>query len=671
MTLQEAAARVQTLSEQINHYNELYYQQHISAISDYEFDMLLEELIKLEKQYPELRQEDSPSQRVGGSITKEFASVLHQYPMLSLGNSYSKEELIDFDERIKKILGDSTEVEYVCELKFDGVSISLIYEQGRLVRAVTRGDGVQGDEVTANVKTIKSIPLRLKGNDFPDKFEVRGEIFLSHKNFERLNQEREDIGEALYANPRNTASGSLKLQDSAEVARRGLDAYCYFLLGEQLPYQHHSEAMQALGQWGFQVSPTYQVCTGIEAVMAYLQHWEQQRFQLPLDTDGVVIKVNNFAQQQELGFTAKSPRWAIAYKYKAESAATTLEQVTFQVGRTGAVTPVAELKPVLLAGTTVKRASLHNANEIARLGLRLGDTVLIEKGGEIIPKVTGVDLSKRQADSQELVYPSHCPECQSLLVRQPNEALHYCPNEKGCPPQIKGRIEHFVQRKAMGIDSLGEKIIAQLYTHLHVKDIADLYDLKAEQLLRLERFGEKLADKILKGLESSKQMPFAKVLFGLGIRFVGESVAKKLADYFGSMERLAQASLEELQQVPEIGERIAQSLHAWLADAENQKLVQRLREQGLQFEQEKVEISLKSNALEGKSFVVSGVFQHFEREALQQEIQAHGGRLLSGISAKLDYLLAGDKMGPAKLEKAQKLKVTIISEEDFLKMIQP
>ena len=671
MTPQEAEKQIATLSEKISHYNYMYYQKHISEVSDYEFDMLLEKLIKLEEEFPQFKKIDSPTQRVGGTITKDFETIPHKYPMLSLGNTYSKEELEDFDKRVKNFLGlaETDEVNYVCELKFDGVSISITYEDGKLVQALTRGDGVQGDDVTANIKTIRTLPLKIRGKDYPKSFEVRGEVFLSHKNFAKLNKEREAAGESLYANPRNTASGTLKLQDSSETARRGLDCYLYFLLGENLSHKTHTASVEQLVEWGFHVSPTYQTCKNIEEVLAYIQKWETERHQLPLDTDGVVIKVNEFAKQQELGLTSKSPRWAIAYKYKAESTATVLKAVTYQVGRTGAVTPVAELEPVLLAGTTVKRASLHNANEIERIGLQIGDTVFVEKGGEIIPKITWVDLNKRPVTSIPLVFPTLCPECGTTLKRKEGEALHYCPNEKGCPPQIKGKVEHFIQRKATDIDSLGEKIIDQLYQAGFVKNVADLYDLTHDQLTSLDRFGDKLANKIRQGVEESKQVSFDRVLFGLGIRFVGASVAKKLAERFETVEALQKASLEELVAVPEIGERIAQSVIEWFEDTDHLALLARLQQAGLQFKQEKKVITLKGSQLEDKTFVVSGVFQQYDRNAIKAEIEAHGGKVVSSISAKLDYVLAGDKMGPAKLEKAKKLKVTVISEDDFIRMI--
>jgi len=669
MERQQAQKRIKELTEKINYYNHKYFQEHTSEISDYEFDQLLAELIALENHFPELKEPDSPSQRVGGTITKEFPTVKHQYPMLSLTNTYSEQEVKDFDERVKKMLNTTQPIEYVCELKFDGVSISIIYENGLFKQAITRGDGTQGDDVSNNIKTIRTLPLRVKAENLPARFEVRGEVFMSKENFDKLNKEREDIGETPYANPRNTASGTIKLQDSAEVARRGLDCYLYFLLGENLPFQTHSESLEALQQWGFQVSPTYRVCKNIDEIFAYLAEWEHKRHTLPVETDGVVIKVNNFTQQAELGLTAKSPRWAIAYKYKAETATTLLKSITYQVGRTGAVTPVAELEPVALAGTIVKRASLHNANEIERLGLRIGDTVLVEKGGEIIPKITGVDISKRPAESVALQYIQHCPECGTSLIRKEGEAVHYCPNEKGCPPQIKGKIEHFVQRKAMDISSLGEKIIEQLYQNGLVRTIADLYDLQQHQLENLERMGEKSASKIIRNIEESKKIPFEQVLFALGIRFVGATVAKKLAEHFENIEALSRASAEELMQVPEIGEKIAQSVVAYFQDTDNQAVIARLKQAGVQMQIAKKSAEYrKSNKLEGKTFVISGVFSR-SRDEIQAEIEAHGGKILSGVSGKLDYLVAGEKMGPAKLEKAQKLGVKIISENDLMQLL--
>lgn len=668
MTPAEAKKRIEYLTQQVNYHNDLYYQKHRTEISDFEFDQLLAELENLEKQFPNLRQPDSPTQRVGGTITKEFESVTHQYPMLSLGNTYSEEELRDFDGRVAKGLAGAA-YDYFCELKFDGVSISLIYEDGLLTKAITRGDGVRGDNVVANARTIRSLPLRVSAKNRPARFEVRGEVFLPKKEFDRLNKELEDVGEETYANARNTASGTLKLQDSAEVARRKLDCFAYYLLGENLDINTHEEAIHQIEKWGFQVSPTYRKCQNIDEVLTYIHHWEKRRSDLPLETDGVVIKVNSLTQQQQLGFTAKSPRWAIAYKYKAESIATRLNGVTYQVGRTGAVTPVAELEPVFLAGTTVKRASLHNANEIARLDLRIGDFVFVEKGGEIIPKVTAVDLDRRPPNLRPLQYTRTCPECGTTLVREEGEAAYYCPNTTGCPPQIKGRIEHFIQRKAMDIDSLGEKTIDQLFALGLVKTPADLYDLKKEDLLKLDGFKDKSASNILAGIAESRKVPFEAVLFAIGIRYVGKTVAEKLARHFASMEKLQTATLEQLLEAPEVGEKIAQSVVQFFQDRRNREEVARLRKAGLHLEVEQ-RVAPVSQILGNKSFVISGVFRNYEREQLQDLILANGGRVLSSVSGKLDYLLAGENMGPAKREKAEKLGVQIISEEDFERLLK-
>lgn len=660
----DAEKEIAKLTEQINHHNDLYYQQNTSEISDFEFDQLLKKLQSLEEQFPELKKADSPTQRVGGTITKEFKQVAHQYAMLSLGNTYSPEELKDFDVRVAKGL-EGASYEYFCELKFDGVSISLIYEDGLLVKAVTRGDGVQGDDVTINVKTIRSIPLRIKAKDLPKKFEVRGEIFLSKKAFDNLNKERDDVGEERYANARNTASGTLKLQDSAEVARRKLNCYTYYLLGEGNNTASHEESIHKLEQWGFQVSPTYQKCKSIEDVLAYITAWEKKRHDLPLETDGVVIKVNNLEQQQQLGFTAKSPRWAISYKYKAESVSTRLNDITYQVGRTGAITPVAELEPVFLAGTTVKRASLHNANEIERLGLCVGDYVFVEKGGEIIPKVTGVDHSKRNTSSKPISYITSCPECNANLVREEGEANHYCPNALGCPPQIRGKIEHFIARKAMNIDSLGEQTIKQLFDVGLVKTPADLYYLTKEDLLKLDKVKDKSAQNMLDGIAASKQASFENVLFAIGIRHVGKTVAEKVARYFKNIDTIAAASEEALLAAPEVGEKIARSIYTFFREARNQEEIERLRKAGLNLVSDLKEPEKESDVLGGKSFVISGVFEKYEREELQEIILKNGGRILSSVSGKLDYLVAGDNMGPSKREKAEKLGVKIISEKEF------
>lgn len=669
MTVEQAKTNIDDLITQINYHNDLYYQQNRTEISDFDFDQLLAKLVQLEQAFPQLRLPDSPTQRVGGTITKEFASVVHQYPMLSLGNTYSAEELQDFDGRVAKGL-EGEAYEYFCELKFDGVSISLIYENGLLVRGVTRGDGVRGDDVTANVKTIRSIPLKINSKGVPVSFEVRGEVFMPKQVFNQLNKDREDIGEERYANARNTTSGTLKMQDSAEVARRKLNCYTYFLLGDDVDLNTHEDGVKNMEAWGFNVSPTYRKCSNLKDVLDYINEWESKRHDLPLETDGVVIKVNSIDQQQRLGFTAKSPRWAIAYKYKAQSISTRLNGITYQVGRTGAITPVAELEPVFLAGTTVKRASLHNANEIARLDLRIGDYVFVEKGGEIIPKVTGVDLEKRKEDSQPVQYITQCPVCNAALIRIEGEASHYCPNSLGCPPQITGRIEHFIQRKAMDIDSLGEKTIEQLFLLGLVKSPADLFYLKREDLLKLEGFKDKSVSNLLKGIEAAKQIPFEQVLFAIGIRYVGKTVAEKLARHFISIDKLAKATLEELLAAPEVGQKIAESILQFFSQPENRLEVERLQKAGLQLESTNKAPEKVSDVLGNKSFVISGVFQHYEREQLQDIIVQHGGRILSSVSGKLDYLLAGDNMGPSKREKAEKLGVKIISEQEFEKLLQ-
>lgn len=669
MTTGEATLLIGELSKKINYLNNLYYQQSKTEISDFDFDQLLKNLIDLENQFPELKLPDSPTQRVGGTITKEFENITHQYPMLSLGNTYSKEELEDFDGRVAKGL-EGEAYEYFCELKFDGVSISLIYEDGVLVKGITRGDGARGDNVIANVKTIRSLPLQIKSQQIPNQFEVRGEVFLSKEIFKQLNKDQEDIGEETYANARNTASGTLKMQDSAEVAKRKLNCYLYYLLGGDLRVKTHEEAIHVIEAWGFQVSPTYKKCASIKEVLDYIAHWETRRGELPLETDGVVIKVNNLSQQQRLGATAKVPRWAISYKYKSESISTKLNGITYQVGRTGAVTPVAELAAVLLAGTTVKRASLHNANEIARLDLRIGDFVFVEKGGEIIPKVTSVDLSKRVNSTTPVNYISECPECGTLLVRKDGEANHYCPNESGCPTQIKGRIEHFIQRKAMDIDSLGEQTIRQLFELGLVKTPADLFDLKKDDLLKLDKVKEKSAQNMLAGIEASKATPFESVLFGIGIRFVGKTVAGKLAHYFKSMEKLSIANYEQLLESPEVGAKIAASVVQFFSDPSNLKEVSRLKASGLQMESDQKQPELVSNKLAEKSFVISGTFENYERDQLKDIILENGGRVLSGVSAKLNYLLAGENMGPSKLEKAEKLAVKILTIQEFETMLK-
>ena len=668
MTQEQAKSRIQELTEKINHYNYLYYQKDISEISDYDFDRLLDELIGLEKEFPELRQSDSPSQRVGGTITKIFETVYHKYPMLSLGNTYSQDELREYDKRVDKGLNGEA-YEYICELKFDGVALSITYENSLLQRAVTRGDGVRGDNITGNAKTIKTLPLKINSGAIAGPVEVRGEVFMPRKVFDQLNRDREDVGETRLANPRNTASGTLKMQDSSVVASRKLDCFIYALLGEDLRVETHEEALKQLENWQFNVSPTYRKCSNIDEVIEYIEYWETRRFELPLETDGIVVKVNSYSQQETLGYTAKSPRWAIAYKYKAENAATVLKEITYQVGRTGAITPVANLEPVLLAGTTVKRASLHNANEIERLDLRIGDTVFVEKGGEIIPKVTGVDPGRRKKGSEPVNYISVCPECGTPLIRKEGEAVHYCPNERGCPPQIKGRIEHFIQRKAMDIDSLGARTIALLFEEKLLNNPADLYKLSYDDIFQLEGFKDLSTRNLLKGIEASKNISFDSVLFALGIRYAGKTVAEKLATHFKNIDNLAAADFETLIAVPEIGERIAQSIIEFFADPENRTLIQELKSAGLQFAMVEKETVLESNLLDGKSFVISGVFSALSRDEMKEKIKSNSGKVVSAISGKVDYLVAGENMGPAKLEKAQKLDVNIISEQDFLAMI--
>lgn len=670
MNREEAKARIEKLSADLHRHNFLYYQESAPEISDREFDLMLEELIQLEKSFPEFLSENSPSQRVGGSITKNFKTVAHKYPMLSLGNTYSEEDLIEFDNRIKKAL--DTSYEYVCELKFDGLAIGLTYVDGTLKQAVTRGDGTKGDDVTTNVKTIKSVPLVLPKGNYPKEFEIRGEVFMHRNIFDQLNKEREEIGETAYANPRNFASGTLKMQDSAEVAKRNLDCYLYFLLSDELNFKTHYESLQAAKSWGFHVSETFELCKNIDDVIAFIKKWEEKRTQLSFDIDGIVIKVNSYEQQEELGFTAKSPRWAIAYKYKAEEVETKLLSVSYQVGRTGAITPVANLEPVLLAGTIVKRATLHNADQIEKLGLHLNDVVKVEKGGEIIPKIIEVNLSKRDANAQKVEYISHCPECGSELVRKEGEAQHYCLNEDHCKPQIIGKMQHFTSRKAMNIDSLGDETIEQLYNQELIKGIADIYRLKNKelQLLQLERFGSKSVYNLIQGVEQSKQNPFEKVLFGLGIRYVGETVAKKLAYAFKNIDALMQANYEALIAVDEIGERIAQSIQQYFSKLEHLELIQFLKEEGLKFEAEIKEIVLEGNGLAGKTFLISGVFENFSRDELKEKIEKNGGKMLGSISSKLNYLVAGANMGPSKLEKAKSLQIPIISDDELLKMIE-
>lgn len=666
MTSEEAKAKIEALSTLLEEHNYKYYILASPSISDFEFDTLLNELIALERQFPEYLYSNSPTQRVGGGITKEFKTVVHTYPMLSLGNTYSQEEIADFDNRIRKVITE--EFEYVCELKFDGVAIGLTYKNGELIRAVTRGDGVQGDDVTTNVRTIKTIPLRLSGNNFPEEFEIRGEIFMPHASFEAINKEREEIDEAPLANPRNAASGSLKIQDSSVVAKRNLDCYLYAIYGDNLPFTTHAESLKAAKEWGFKTSPHTRICKSLEAVTIFINQWNEERNKLEFDIDGIVLKVNNYRQQQVLGFTSKTPRWAISYKFKAEQASTKLSSIVYQVGRTGAITPVANLQPVLLAGTIVKRASLHNADIIEKLDIRVGDTVFVEKGGEIIPKIIGVDLQKRAAESKPTHYAENCPECGTQLIRREGEANHYCPNELGCAPQIKGKIEHFVSRKAMNIDSLGAETIEQLFDAMLVFNCADIYDLKEAQLLRLERMAQKSVNNLLQGIELSKQVPFERVLYAIGIRHVGETVAKKIAYNFKSIDGLL-AQLDQLEQVDEIGPRIAKSIINYFADARNVEIVNRLKAHGLKFELTEEQTQHFSEKLKGLSFVVSGVFSKFNRDDVKKLIEQNGGKNVGSISAKTSYVLAGENMGPAKLEKAEKLGIKIINEEEFLALL--
>ena len=668
MDRNEALKKIVTLRNELDEHNHNYYVLNQPVISDYEFDMQLKELEKLEAEFPEFSDPNSPTRRVGSDISKEFEQVEHRYFMLSLTNAYSEGEVRDFDNRIRKII--ETDFEYVCELKFDGSSISLIYENGELVRAVTRGDGVKGDDVTGNVRTIKSIPLKLRGNDYPPSFEIRGEILMPFKVFDELNAEREKAGEPLLANPRNTAAGTLKLQNSSVVASRKLDAYLYSILGENLPFEGHYEGLQKAKEWGFKISDATQLCKNLDEVFAFIRKWDVERHHLPVATDGVVIKVNSRKLQENLGFTAKSPRWAIAFKFKAESAVTVLRSVSYQVGRTGAVTPVANLDPVLIAGTVVKRASLHNADIIKTLGLHINDTVFVEKGGEIIPKITGVDETKRHPMFQPVIFIDKCPECGTPLVRTEGEAAHYCPNDDGCPPQIKGKMEHFVSRKAMDIDGLGQETIDLLYNEGLVKGIADLYRLQKEQLVNLERMGEKSADRILAGLETTKSVPLERVLFALGIRFVGETVAKTLAKNLHSIDRIQTKTKEELTEIDEIGDRIAESIVDYFSKPEHLETIEFLKKQGLQFQISEEKLSARSDKLKGLSIIISGTFEKNSRDGLKELIEQNGGKNVGSISKKTDYLLAGENIGPSKLEKATQLGIPIISEEEFLKMLE-
>lgn len=686
MTKEEARNRIAELSDTIEYHNRRYYILNQPSISDYEFDMLMEELISLEKLFPEYALPSSPTKRVGGDLTKEFPTVRHRYPMLSLSNSYNRGEIVDFIKRIEKTIDEP--VEFVCELKFDGVSISLTYEDGILTRGVTRGDGAQGDDVTTNVKTIRSIPLKLKG-DYPNFLEMRGEIIMPHDSFRNTNREREELGLPLFANPRNAAAGTIKLFDSREAANRRLDNYCYYMMSDNIPYETHYESLMAAREWGFNISNHIALCKNIDEIEDFINYWDTERKNLPFDIDGIVIKVNSFAQREILGLTAKSPRWAIAYKFKAEQVKTRLLSVDFQVGRHGTITPVANLQPVQLAGTTVKRATLNNADFIKQLDLHYNDIVKVEKGGEIIPKIVGIDVESRNDEQSEVQFIERCPECGAKLIQNEGEAAWYCPNSSGCPPQIKGRIEHFISRKAMNIESLGEGKVQVLFDNNLIKNYADLYDLTYEKMFGLENvvvinddfnlqdnpkthkvsFKEKTVNNILKSLQKSKEVPFARVLFALGIKEVGEVTAKILANTFGDIDAIASASVEELQEVNTVGVTIAESIRNFFDKPENIIIIERLKKAGLQFNNEKKAVS-ESQALAGKSIVVSGVFSSFSRDEIKQLIEYHGGKNSSSISSKTDFLLAGEKMGPEKKKKAEALNVKIINEDEFLKMIE-
>ncbi|MFO7862646.1 MAG: NAD-dependent DNA ligase LigA [Salinivirgaceae bacterium] len=657
--------KITILREELHRHNYLYYVKNAPEISDYEFDTQLKELEALEKAHPEFADNNSPTQRVGDDRDQRFEQVPHQYPMLSLANTYNEQELREFDARIRKTIGN--DFTYVCELKFDGVSISLRYQNGALTKAVTRGDGANGDDVTANIKTIRSIPLQLAQGDYPEFFEIRGEIYLPKDRFLKMNEEREQQGDKPFANPRNAAAGSLKLINSSAVVKRPLDCYLYYLMADQLPADSHYDNMQKALQWGFRVPDTMQRAENIEQVLQFIAHWEENRHDLPYEIDGIVIKVDELDHQQELGFTAKSPRWAISYKYKAEQAVTQLKSVDFQVGRTGVVTPVANLEPVLLAGTTVKRASLHNQDIINSLGLHYGDMVYVEKGGEIIPKITGADTEQRSPNAKPVAFITHCPECNTKLERKEGLAAHICPNENHCPPQQKGKFVHFISRKAMNIEWLGEETIQLLLTQNLIETLPDLYELKTSDLVKLERLGEKSAKNIIESIEKSKSVPMPRVLYGLGIRFVGETVAKTLTKEIQSFEQLAQTTAEELIEINDIGSRIAESLYSWFRTPENQKLVERLKHHGLQMEAHKPTNS--SNKLEGLKIVATGKLSNFSRSEIKETIEKHGGKAVSAISAQTDFLLAGENAGDSKLNKADKLGVRVINEDDFLEMI--
>jgi DNA ligase (NAD+) len=665
MDTQEAKERIEQLRKKLEEHNYRYYVLAQPTISDFEYDSLMNELVRLEEEFPQHQDPNSPSRRVGSDINKEFEQARHRYPMYSLGNTYSAEEVEDFEKRIKKNLSGT--IEYVCELKYDGVAIALTYQEGILQRAVTRGDGVQGDDVTENVKTIRSIPLKLRGDDYPDDFVIRGEILFSHQAFEKLNGEKQKKGEAPFANPRNAAAGTLKLQKSATVAQRPLDCFLYGVVGEDLPYPYHYENLKKAEEWGFKISAQLQKCRNISEIFDYINYWDTERENLPYDIDGVVIKVNSFEQQQALGYTAKSPRWAIAYKFQAEQAQTRLQSIQYQVGRTGAVTPVANLEPVHLAGTTVKRASLHNEDQIRLLDVRIGDTVYVEKGGEIIPKIVGVIREKRPADSQPIEFIQHCPECGTKLVKPEGEARHYCPNETGCPPQIKGKLEHFVSRRAMDINA-AEATIDALYQKNLVHDAGDLYALTKNDLLSLERFADKSAQNLIQSIQESRQVPFPRVLYALGIRFVGETVAKTLASHFRSIDRLSQTTYQELVAIDEIGDRIAQSVLDYFSNPRNLEIIEKLKNAGVNMESRQEE-KTENQALQGKTIVISGTFEHYSRKKLQEMIEQYGGKNTSSVSSNTSYLLAGENVGAKKLEQAEKNNIPVISETEFLKLI--
>lgn len=669
MTKNQAKARIGELSKELQHHNYLYYIKDAPEISDYDFDQKLKELQKLEEEFPEFKEPTSPTQRVGGGITKEFPTVRHKYPMMSLANTYSKEELEDFLKRISKSISDP--VEFVCELKYDGAAIGMIYKNGKLDKAITRGDGTKGDDITTNVRTIRSVPLILRGDDHPDEFEIRGEIFMLLEGFNKLNQERIEEGLEPFANPRNTASGTLKMQDSAIVASRPLDCFQYFVLMDDRMFENHYESMMKARDWGFKIPPPEKnyiaIARDIDEIFNFINYWEEHRHELPFEIDGIVIKVNDYAQQEKLGSTAKSPRWAISYKYKAEQVSTKLNSITYQVGRTGAITPVANLEPVLLAGTTVKRASLHNADQIEKLDLRVGDHVFVEKGGEIIPKVVAVDFEQRPPDLKPVEYITYCPECGTKLIRNEGEAQHYCPNDDGCPPQIKGRIQHFISRKAMDIEGMGGETVELFVNAGLINDYADLYNLKKEDLLPLERLAEKSAQNIIDGIEASKQIPYERVLFALGIRYVGETVAKKLARHFGDIDSLMAATQEDLENVSEIGSRIAESVREFFDDEHKVELVERLKAAGLQFEV--VQQEGASATLEGITIVISGNFERYSRKEIKELIEKHGGKNTGSVSGKTDLIVAGEGMGPSKRKKAEDLGVKIIDENEFAKMI--